>query len=297
MEAYARAVEAAVHHAARLPPTDRLRMDAWLAYLSGAAAEAAPLYEAVVAEDPTDVEAWFYLAETLFHYGPLLGRPLDQAAEPWRRVVALRPDDVGASRLTRALVAPDRSAVERTVGRLLRARLLAAQGRWHDTERVLDAAESLAPAWTAEYRAALATLGAPSPEPDSTFTGTLSYPKAHENWLRAESLRRLGRHDDALRWYAVIPDTTAYNIAYLAASHLRRAEIHHDRGDLPRARSHYRHFRRLWTDADPELQDRLDDVRRREAAIANHRSHPLPFGQPPPPPAIPAPPPLYFNLR
>jgi DNA-binding SARP family transcriptional activator/tetratricopeptide (TPR) repeat protein len=82
-----------------------------------------------------------------------------------------------------------------------------------------------------------------------------------ERFLRAEVLQRLGRDDEALQWYASLGATSYQETIYLAPAHLRRAQIHERRGELERAREHYRRFVDLWNDADSELQPEVNRAR------------------------------------
>jgi tetratricopeptide (TPR) repeat protein len=126
-------------------------------------------------------------------------------------------------------------------------------------------------------RRALAALGEPRLEPDGTLAEILSYPKAQERWLRAELLRELGRHQEALRIYGSFPDPAGYDLMYLAPSHLRRAEILEGMGQQREAAWHYARFVDLWKDADPALRPLLSraagNVASRGGALAGQ---PLP---------------------
>ncbi len=99
----------------------------------------------------------------------------------------------------------------------------------------------------------------------ATILSTVAWRSAnpHERYLRAELLAALGREEEALRWYASFPAPSAYDVYYLAPSHLRRAEIHERRGERQRAAEHYRRFVELWGNADPELQPLVREARRR----------------------------------
>ncbi len=98
-------------------------------------------------------------------------------------------------------------------------------------------------------RAALGILG--TPRLDRIMLPELnSAERAHERWLRAELLHALGEYDEALRWYATFPDPQGYDLAYLAPSHLRRAEIHRRRGETALASAHLTRFRDLWRRAE-----------------------------------------------
>jgi len=78
----------------RLPPRARLLVDAYAAWVSGAYDDAERRYRAVVRTYPDDVEAWYGLAEVLFHSNPMRGRSCVEAEEAFERVLALEPDNV-----------------------------------------------------------------------------------------------------------------------------------------------------------------------------------------------------------
>jgi len=86
-------------------------------------------------------------------------------------------------------------------------------------------------------------------------------------WLRAEALRELGRDDAALGWYASFAEHATHDLALLAPSHLRRAEIHERRGEAAEAARHYARVIELWHDADPSLQPVVAFARERLAAL------------------------------
>ncbi len=56
---------------------------------------------------------------------------------------------------------------------------------------------------------------------------------------------------------------------YLAGVHKRLGELYEARGDRGRAVDHYRKFVALWSEADPELQPRVEEVRRRLSRLGN----------------------------
>jgi hypothetical protein len=85
--------------------------------------------------------------------------------------------------------------------------------------------------------------------------------EAYDRYFRAELLERLGREDEALGWYGSIAERAAYELVYLAPSHLRQAEIHRRRGERRLAAQHYRRFIELWSGADPELQPAVTEAR------------------------------------
>jgi hypothetical protein len=89
-----------------------------------------------------------------------------------------------------------------------------------------------------------------------------------DRFTRAEALLAVGRHDDALRWYASMHD--GYNLwgaLYLGRTLERRGEVYERLGRMDEARRHYERFVELWRDADPELLPRVQQVQARLAAM------------------------------
>lgn len=86
------------------------------------------------------------------------------------------------------------------------------------------------------------------------------YTRTAERWLRAELLHRLGRNQEALRWYQSIAQASLFDLIYLAPSHLRRAEIHERLGDRKRAAEHYRRVIELWGGCDPILRPSVEEA-------------------------------------
>ena len=72
----------------RLPPRHAELVYAWHDFLSGQAESAERRYEALLANDPGDVEAWAGLAEVMMHYNPVRGRSQLEAVQPLQRVLA-----------------------------------------------------------------------------------------------------------------------------------------------------------------------------------------------------------------
>ena len=85
------AAQAAARHAARLSARDRALLDAHGAWRAGDAVTAERAYRQILSRYPQDYEAWFQLGEVLFHYGPLLGRPVRESAEVWRDILQQDP--------------------------------------------------------------------------------------------------------------------------------------------------------------------------------------------------------------
>ncbi len=86
----------ALRYAGRLAPRDRELVLAYSAWRRGEAAEAERRYQALWSRYPDDVEAGFQMAETIFHYGPLLGRPIDEARGIFLEVLRIDPTHRGA---------------------------------------------------------------------------------------------------------------------------------------------------------------------------------------------------------
>lgn len=91
------AEERALRHAGRLGRREQLLLHAFAAWRTGDADQAETLYRQILAAYPDDVEAWFQLGETLFHYNPLRGRPAAEAAVAFERVLRFDPAHRGAA--------------------------------------------------------------------------------------------------------------------------------------------------------------------------------------------------------
>jgi serine/threonine protein kinase/tetratricopeptide (TPR) repeat protein len=438
--------ERAVELVATLGPVDSTRVVSWLAYLEGRASEAWRGFRSIAEGRPDDLDAWFQLGETQYHFMPSLGHPATDARRAFEQVLEFEPQNSGAlthllriagiegdSQEIEALaerlqhVEPDRtrqlqidalaaygggdavqrrrvardledadpgqlqaiavmlavsgldsaatgvarrltelssSPVQRALGSVLAAEVLVGGGRFTEAAGELARIATFAPLREAELQAALAIgplaepsleallalreelaaledagdrSGAPFDAPVSSpvhsflrgmlsqrlgdnsealaqaarldrwprgavggqefasalarviratvlasqerpqealqaladarphwgpaLPGVLQYPLAHTRWLRAELLRRVGREAEALRWYASFPDPGGYDVPYVAASHLRRAEIHERRGARAEAVREYRRFLTLWRGADPAMQRWLQAAR------------------------------------
>jgi serine/threonine-protein kinase len=75
----------------RLTARDRRLLAAYAAVRSGAVEDAERHYRAILADYPDELEAEFQLADLLYHYNPLRGRPRREAREPFDRRLALDP--------------------------------------------------------------------------------------------------------------------------------------------------------------------------------------------------------------
>jgi serine/threonine-protein kinase len=85
------AVGRALAASARLGDRDRRLLAAYAAFRRGAPNEAEKQYRAILDDYPDDLEAEFQLADVLFQYNPLRGRPRGEARELFDRVLALDP--------------------------------------------------------------------------------------------------------------------------------------------------------------------------------------------------------------
>lgn len=134
------AAERALATSGRLTERDRMLVRAYHAYSYGSLEEAEATYRRLVTLFPDDIEAWYGIAEVLFHAGPLRGQPMAQAEPAFRRVLALYPDHVEARLHLARLLAlrGDRAALDSLVGPLLSA--LPPQGGQGLRLRVLRAA-------------------------------------------------------------------------------------------------------------------------------------------------------------
>ena len=104
-----------------------------------------------------------------------------------------------------------------------------------------------------------------TPFVESWTSGFVS--QAYERYARAELLHRLGRDDEALRWYATFAENSPYDLVYLAPSVYRQGQIYEARGQRTQAARRYTQFLRLWKNADPELRPATDDARLRLARL------------------------------
>ncbi len=86
-------------------------------------------------------------------------------------------------------------------------------------------------------------------------------PNSNQRFLMARALESVGRADEALQWYRSYPDldlNAPNQLGWRAASLLRIAAIHEGRQEARAAAEARSEFRRLWRNADPELQHLVD---------------------------------------
>jgi DNA-binding SARP family transcriptional activator len=112
------AAAAAARHAQRLTARDHNLLDAFRQWRLGDATGAERAYRSILARYPEDIDAWFQLGEILFHHGPLLGRPIAESEEAWRKVAAYEPRNLFAiTHLARIALTQRRlSAVDSLLG-------------------------------------------------------------------------------------------------------------------------------------------------------------------------------------
>lgn len=75
----------------RLVDRDRRLLAAYVAYRQGAANDAERQYRTILQDYPDDMEAAFQLADVLYNYNPLRGRPREEAREPFKDVLDVDP--------------------------------------------------------------------------------------------------------------------------------------------------------------------------------------------------------------
>lgn len=75
----------------RLAERDRRLLEAYGAFRRGAADHAEREYRAILRDYPDDLEAQFQLADVLYHFNPLRGRPIGEARELFDQVLANDP--------------------------------------------------------------------------------------------------------------------------------------------------------------------------------------------------------------
>jgi hypothetical protein len=133
-------------------------------------------------------------------------------------------------------------------------------------------ARDLAHALRAEMRRAAGDVAGALRELEQ-FAFTPTWQLAHwgirERFLRAELLQALGRDTEALPWYDSF--IGGYDLPWMAAAHLRSAEIYERLGDRGRAAFHYGRFVRLWNACDPDLRPLVERAERAIGRVAPAR--------------------------
>jgi tetratricopeptide (TPR) repeat protein len=83
--------ERAMRHAKNLSERDRLLLQAHLASVAEDVDGAERQYRAILVRYPDELEAWYRLAEVIFHQNPITGRPVADSRIPFERLLALDP--------------------------------------------------------------------------------------------------------------------------------------------------------------------------------------------------------------
>jgi serine/threonine-protein kinase len=86
-------------------------------------------------------------------------------------------------------------------------------------------------------------------------------------YLRAELLAELGRDDEALGWYGAWGKFVGTEFAWKAPVALRMGEVLEARGEVENAVEQYESFVARWRNADPHLQPRVEEAKRRIASL------------------------------
>ena len=184
-----------------------------------------------------------------------MGRPIQR--EPVRQytlgIISVRLRDTvsaasAAAKLERLASSGSATALVRDLDRGLRARLAWRRGRPEEALRLVDSLELR------------------DSQGDVAVTPFVT--RVNERFLRAEILASLGRDSDALRWLASLGSGSVTEIALLAPSHLRQAEILERLGRREEAIEHYARFLALWRNADPMFRPAVEQARARLARLS-----------------------------
>ena len=152
-----RSIAAAESRVELLEPRERQLVHGYARWRAGDARGADTIFRAMLRADSRDRDAWFHLAEIDYHAGPLHGRPVDEARDAWRRVVAL--DSGNYSALLHALRLEARAGDSASVTALLRRAPLSTSTAPSAVEsRVIAAYAKGSPKSIASVRADLDTL-------------------------------------------------------------------------------------------------------------------------------------------
>jgi DNA-binding SARP family transcriptional activator/TolB-like protein len=129
---------AASRHARNLAPLLRDLLSAYAAYKAIRADEAELGYRRIVEAHPDNVEAWFMLGETWFHYNPFRGRSAQESRRAFMRVLELDPTNTHALlHLARLAALDGRDGDLDSLGRVYLA-------RYQGAERTLEVRTLLA---------------------------------------------------------------------------------------------------------------------------------------------------------
>jgi DNA-binding SARP family transcriptional activator/tetratricopeptide (TPR) repeat protein/TolB-like protein len=93
--------------------------------------------------------------------------------------------------------------------------------------------------------------------------------RSWERYVRADALRTLGREREALGWYGSMSEGSTFDLAFLAPSLVRQAEIHDRIGERDRAAQLHARANDIWRDADSDLLPLSQIAPRRLAGLAS----------------------------
>ena len=91
------AIERARRHGATLSEHDRRLVDAYHAIVQHDGEEVERRYRSIVADYPSDLEAWGGLGEMWFHGNPVRGRSFTESRQAWEHILRLEPTNMGAA--------------------------------------------------------------------------------------------------------------------------------------------------------------------------------------------------------
>jgi tetratricopeptide (TPR) repeat protein len=97
---------------------------------------------------------------------------------------------------------------------------------------------------------------------------------AQHRYLRGELLAAVGRHAEAVRWFASLGALSVPESPFRAPAQLRQAELYERLGNNAEAAAHYARFLELWRDSDPELQPMVVAARQHWAALTDSGPRP-----------------------
>jgi DNA-binding SARP family transcriptional activator/TolB-like protein len=144
------AADNAMKYRNRLPIPAQRHVEAWRLYLQGHVDEAEPLYQHILRDDSSDVDAHEHLADIIYHWGPMTGRPAGDSRTLWQSVLDYEPQD-NAAALHLARIAArdgDRSEFDRLAG------IIAGQGSGSDQMLELRALRAFSFGTTADRQRA-----------------------------------------------------------------------------------------------------------------------------------------------
>ena len=144
--------------------------------------------------------------------------------------------------LERPRASPEARALARDAAGSVRGRQAHRAGQWADAARLL--AEVL------RLEARVGLIG-----------GSPFYSQALERFRYAQVLERLGRHQEAARWYDSFSSNSIFDLAFLPAAELERARMEERLGHRAQAAKGYRRVVELWSGGDAVVQPLVAEAR------------------------------------